>query len=378
MELDIFIIALGIIWIMVYFAPFLWAQLLPDKTEAEVVRVAEMENPIYRARSFMPYTHYSLLRFKVDGEEHELLLRRNKRDKIGEKVPVSYSKKYGVLLRRHWPRLHLWDKITWNFDFVFYLIGLGVIFGGMLFLMGLATLYFVIKTPEYHFSTILFAIATAVLSFAIVCIYVTMNQKKFNIERIFEPGPGTDKLHICKRTIFEVKWCFYFMIGGISWVLILLVMGAAYPELRTPGSNIYWLTVAGFCSVLLLVVLCAKWQMAGKNHLLKTGEIVWATIDKSETYWENGVFHVSCFWFSKSDGQAYNFYTSYPDATDNIHFDYRTKILQEPALAVVIKEGNPQKYEILLREHIFSYAGTGWLRPMTFSKTIRSVQKETL
>lgn len=376
MELGFFIIALGIIWIMVYLAPFLWAQLLPDKTEAEVVQMEETENPNYRVRSFMPYIHYSLLRFKVDGEEHELLLRRNKRDKIGEKVPVSYSKKYGVLLRRHWPRIYLWDKITWNFDFVFYLLSHGVILGGMLLLMGLAVIYFVIKTPEYHRSTLLFAIATAVLSSVIICICVTMNQKKFNIESVLEPGKGTDNLQICKRTIFEVKWCLYFMVGGIFWVFIFLVMGGAFPELRTPGLNIYWLTVAGFCGVLLLVVLCAKWQVASKNHLLKTGKIVWSTIDKSETYWGNGVFRVSCFWFSKEDGQVYNFYTSYQWKTDNIQFDYHTKILQEPALAVVIKEGNPQKYEILLREHIFSYVGNGWLRPMTCSKTIRSVKKE--
>lgn len=376
MELDFFIIALGIIWLMIYLAPFLWAQFLPDKTEAEVVQSAEMYNPNYRTRSFMPYIHYSVLRFEVDGDAHEVLMRRNKRDKVGEKVPVSYSQKYGVLLRRHWPRWYLWDKITWDFNFAFYLLSYGVMFGGMLLLMGLVALYFVINTPEYHLSTILFAIATAVLASAIICTYITMNQKNFNIERIFEPGQGTDNLNIYKRTIFEVKWCLYFLVGGIFWVVIFLVLGAAYPELRTPGSNIYWLTVTGFGGLLLLIVLCAKWQVESKNHLLKTGEIVWATIDKSETYWEKGVFHVSCFWFSKEDGKTYSFYKSYPDATDNIRFDYRTKILQEPTLAVVIKKGHPEKYEILLREHIFSYLGNGWLRPVTCTKLLRTVQKE--
>ena len=58
-----------------------------------------MLNYAYRAPE-NSYIYYTVLRFIVDGEERKMIVRRDKSDKLGERVPVAYSKRHGVLLRR--------------------------------------------------------------------------------------------------------------------------------------------------------------------------------------------------------------------------------------------------------------------------------------
>ena len=69
-------------------------------------------------------------------------------------------------------------------------------------------------------------------------------------------------------------------------------------------------------------------QIVRTNHTLKTGEVLWATIDRNESYWDmnSGVLRVSCFWFSKEDGQFYQFEGKCADLSKNVGIEMDQEI----------------------------------------------------
>lgn len=376
MEIGIMAILLAVVFITVYVTIFLWPQFLPDKTEAEVVGFHEVPN-FGRGSSMNPYFYYSVLRFMLDGENCELMLRRDKRDKIGEKVSVSYDRKYGVLLRRRRMKLFMREKITW--EAVFYMIFYYGLFCGSLALLAIVTLLVQIKTQKFLFATIFLSLAAAIMTVIITCIHLAMEQKEFNLART-EPGEGTAVIKVYKRTIFDNKWCLYFSVGGISWMVVLLCMWAAFPELRTFGANIYWYSVIGISVFLLSIIIYSLGRIVIMNRVIKNGEIIWATIDKTETYWSNGEFFVSCIWFSAEEGVPYHFETIYKDSADNLRPDLeqecRKKVLEMGQIPVAVTGKNKEKYEVLLKDCMFSYIGNGTMRPITGSSLLRTVKKQ--
>lgn len=377
MELEFFMIGLGVIGLTIYLAPFLWAQLLPGKTEAEIVSFFEVTNYNYRSNSYMPYFHYSILRFEANGKEHRVSVRRDKRDSLGKKIPVSYSSKYGVLFRRHWGKCYFGIKKIWDFNYIVGLVIQGTLVGALLLLLGVVSVLSILLKPDFWVETVLFIVMTAVVTAVFKGTYDSMKQKNAQVERVFETQEDAEQLHVFKRTIWDDKWCLYMTIAVLPCLFLILIMGVGYPELRMVAANEYWWSVAGFGGIVVFFALRAWWKTARKNYLLKNGQVVWATIDKEETCVKRDVLHIACFWFSKEDGTEYKFKTTYKKTTDNVKIDYVTKVMQEKQLAVVIKNGHPEKYEILLREHIFSYISDGWVRPFTCTKLLRIIQKES-
>ncbi len=376
MEIGIMAILLAVVFFTVHATIYIWPQFLRDKTEAEVVGFHEVPN-FGRGSSWNPYIYYSILRFVLDGETCELILRRDKRDIIGEKIPVSYSRRLGVLLRRRWMKVHMRDKLTW--ESVLHIIFYDVLFFGSLALIGIVTLIVQIKTQKFLFSTLFLSLAAVVMTVIITVIHLAMEQKEFNLARM-EPGEGTEVIKVYKRTVFDNKWCLYFLVGSISWIVVLLCMWAAFPELRTFEANIYWYTVIGISAFLLCVILYSLIQTALKNRGIKHGDIIWATIDKTETYWSNGVFFVSCIWFSPSEGRSYLFEAKYKDSSDNLRPDLeeecRKRLLARGQIPVVVNRGNKEKYEVLVRDCMFSYIGNGTMRPITCTSLLRMVKKQ--
>ncbi len=376
MEIGIMAILLAVVFFTVYATLYIWPQFLPDKTEAEVVGFHEVPN-FGRGSSRNPYFYYSILRFVLDGEIYEVILRRDKRDKLGEKVPVAYSRRLGVLLRRRRIKVYMRDKITW--ETVFYFVLYDVLFCGSLALVGIVTLIVQIKTQKFLFATLFLSLAAVIMTVIITCIHVAMEQKEFNLART-EPGDGAEVIKVYKRTIFDNKWCLYFSVGGISWMVVLLCMWAAFPELRTFEANIYWYSVIGISAFLLSVIIYSWIQTVLKNSVIKNGEIIWATIDKTESGWSNGEFFVSCRWFSTEEGMPYHFEAKYKDSADNLRPDLerecRRKIFEMGQIPVAVNYKNKERYEVLVRDCMFSYIGNGTMRPITGSSLLRTVKKQ--
>ncbi len=376
MEIGIFAIILAVVFATTYATLYLWAQFLPDKMEAEVVGFHEVPN-LGRGSSVNPYFYYSVLRFVLDGEICELIIRRDKRDKLGEKVPVSYDRRYGVLLRRRRMKLFMREKITW--EAVFYMIFYYGLFCGSLALLAIVTLLVQIKTQKFLFATVFLSAAAVVMTAIITSIHVAMEQKEFNLARS-EPGEGTEVIKVYKRTIFDNKWCLYFSVGGISWMVVLLCMWAAFPELRTFEANIYWYSVIGISLFLLSIIIYSLNRIAVTNRVIKNGEIIWADLDRTETYWDRGEFYVSCIWFCVQEGMPYHFEARYKDSSDNLRPDLerecRKKILEMGQIPVAVNSKNKEKYEVLVRDCMFSYIGNGTLRPITGTSLLRTIKKQ--
>lgn len=376
MEIGIMAIILAVVFATTYATLYLWSQFLPDKTEAEVVGFHEVPN-FGRGSSFRPYFYYSILRFVLDGEVYELTVRRDKRDKLGEKVPVAYSRRLGVVLRRHWIKLYLREQMTWGE--ILHIIFYDILFFGSLTLIGIVTLIVQIKTQKFLFATIFLSGAAVVITVIITIIHLAMEQKEFNLARS-EPGEGTAVIKVYKRTSFDNKWCLYFSVGGISWMVVLLCMWAAFPELRTFEANIYWYSVIGISAFLLSIIIYSLIQIVVKNSIIKNGEIIWATIDKTETYWSNGEFFLSCIWFSAEEGMPYHFEAKYRDFADNLRPDLemecRKRLLAMGQIPVAVNSKNKEKYEVLVRDCMFSYIGNGTMRPITCTKLLRTIQRE--
>lgn len=376
MEIGIMAILLAVVFISVYVTIFLWPQFLPDKTEAEIVGFHEVPN-FGRGSSFRPYFYYSILRFVLDGEVYELMVRRDKRDKLGEKVPVAYSRRFGVVLRRRWIKLYLREEMTWGE--ILHIIFYDILFFGSLTLIGIVTLIVQIKTQKFLFATIFLSSAAVVITVIITIIHLAMEQKEFNLART-EPGEGTNVIKVYQRTIFDNKWCLYFSVGSISWMVVLLCMWAAFPELRTFEANIYWYSVIGISIFLLSIIIYSLIQVVVKNCIIKNGEIIWATIDKTETYWDNGEFFVSCIWFSTEEGMPYHFEARYKDSSDNLRPDLelecRKRLLAVGQIPVAVNSKNKEKYVVLVKDCMFSYIGNGTLRPITGTSLLRTVKKQ--
>lgn len=373
MEIGIFAIILAVVFVTAYVTLYIWAQFLPDKTQAEVVGFQEVPN-FGRGSSFRPYFYYTILRFVLDGEEYEMMVRRDKRDKLGEKVPVSYSQRMGVVLRRRRLKLYLREKMTCGE--ILHIIFYDVLFGGSLVLIGIVTLVVQIKTQKFLLATVFLSAAAVVMTAIITTIHTAMEQKEFCLARS-EIGEGTEVIKVYKRTVFDNKWCLYFLVGGISWIVVLLCMWAAFPELRTFEPNIYWYSVIGISALLFGVIIYSWIQVIVTNHVIKNGEIIWATIDKTDSYWSSGGFLVSCFWFSKEEGITCHFEARYRDFADNLRPDLerecRKKVLEAGEVPVAVY-GN--RYEVLVRDFMFSYIGNGTLRPITCGKILRRVRRE--
>lgn len=375
MEIGIMAILLAVVFFTVYATLYIWPQFLPDKTEAEVVGFHEVPN-FGRGSRRIPYFYYSNLRFMLDGEIYELMLRRDKRDKLGEKVPVAYSRRMGVLLRRRRIKVYMWEEMTW--EVIFYRILYDGLFCGSLALVGIVTLIVQIKTQKYLFVTIFLSAVAVVMTAIITIIHIAMEQKEFNLART-ELGEGTEVIKVYQRTIFDNKWCLYFSVGGLSWMVVLLCMWAAFPELRTFEANIYWYSVIGISTFLLSVIVYSWIQTTLTNSVIKNGEIIWATIDKTESGWSNGAFFVSCLWFCAEEGMPYHFEAKYKDSADNLRPDLerecRRKIFEMGQILVAVSRKNKERYEVLVRDCMFSYIGNGTMRPITCTKLIRTVQR---
>jgi hypothetical protein len=143
------------------------------------------------------------------------------------------------------------------------------------------------------------------------------------------------------------------MVGGLSWFVVLFCMWAAFPELRTFGANIFWYSVIGI-SVFLGGVILAGWlQNVRTNHTLKTGEVLWATIDRKESYW--GAF-------------------------DNLKVELveetRKRLLAMGEIPVIVKGKRKKRYEVLVLDCIFAFIGDGTCRPMTCTGLLRRIPME--
>lgn len=162
-------------------------------------------------------------------------------------------------------------------------------------------------------------------------------------------------------------------------MVVLLCMWAAFPELRKFEANIYWYSVIGISTFLLSVIVYSWIQTTLTNSVIKNGEIIWATIDKTESGWSNGAFFVSCLWFCAEEGMPYHFEAKYKDSADNLRPDLerecRRKIFEMGQIPVAVSRKNKERYEVLVRDCMFSYIGNGTMRPITCTKLIRTVQR---
>ncbi len=377
-ETGIFCITITVIFLTVYATLYLWPKFVPDKTDAEVVGFLEVPNYGYGAE-VNPYTYYTILRFVVNEEEHRMILRRDKRDRIGGNVPVAYSKHHGILLRRRWMQLFFCEKHT--LASVSYVMLKGGVLCGVMALFAIVAFVHVIKTGEYLFTMAVIEVVAVIMTAVITKFSVAMSQKSFNLTQS-EIGAGTDAIKVYKRTVFHNKWCLYFMVGGLSWFVVLFCMWAAFPELRTFGANIFWYSVIGISVFLGSVILAGWMQIVRTNHTLKTGEVLWATIDRKESYWDmnSGVLRVSCFWFSKEDGQFYQFEGKCADLSKNVGIEMdqeiRKKMFAMGEIPVIVKGKCKKRYEVLVLDGIFSFIGDGTCRPMTCTGLLRRIPME--
>lgn len=375
-EIGFLFITIAVIFLTVYATLYLWPKFVPDKTDAEVVGFCEMPNYAYRAPE-NSYIYYTVLRFIVDGEERKMIVRRDKSDKLGERVPVAYSKRHGVLLRRRWVKLLFRKEHT--ADSILHFLCHDLAFCILAVLSAVVALIYVIETGEYLFTLAVIEAAAVILTAVITKFAVAMGQKSFNLSQC-RIGAVADEIKVYKRMMFHNKWCLYFMIGGLSWFVVLFCMWAAFPELRTFGANIFWYSVIGI-SVFLGSVILAGWlQNVRTNHTLKTGEVLWATIDRKESYWDGGEFRVSCFWFSKEDGRYYEFEGKYWGAFDNLKAELeeetRKRILAMGEIPVIVKGKRKKRYEVLVLDCIFAFIGDGTCRPMTCTGLLRRIPME--
>ena len=194
-----------------------------------------------------------------------------------------------------------------------------------------------------------------------------LREVKINLNQLFK----NSVINIYKRNIWD-DTLFY---GVIADGILLLLSGVCLIKDQWLGEHFNLIEII-FCICFLIMWILlniVKKRTDKRNLFLQNGSVIWARINKSESFFGMDEIVIEADWTNPRSGKKYRFHTDYKRNGIGMIQYINNAFMQETEVPVVWDEKS-ENYEVLLKELIESYM-SGINKTVTFSKPIRSVAR---
>lgn len=194
-----------------------------------------------------------------------------------------------------------------------------------------------------------------------------LREVKINLNQLFK----NTVINIYKRNIWD-DTLFY---GVIADGILLLLLGVCLIKDQWLGEHFNLIEIIFVICFLIMWILLnvVKKRTDKRNLFLQNGSVIWARINKSESYCGMDEIVLVADWTNPRNEKKYTFHTSYKRTGIGMIQYINKAFMQETEVSVVWDE-NSENHDVLLKELIESYM-SGINKAVTFSKPIRSVAR---
>lgn len=188
---------------------------------------------------------------------------------------------------------------------------------------------------------------------------------KINLNQLFK----NTAINIYKRNIWD-DTLFY---GVIADGILLLLLGVCLIKDQWLGEHFNLIEIIFVICFLIMWILLnvVKKRTDKRNLFLQNGSVIWARINKSESYCGMDEIVLVADWTNPRNEKKYTFHTGYKRTGIGM-IQYINKAFMQETEVPVVWDENSENHEVLLKELIESYM-SDINKAVTFSKPIRTI-----
>ena len=175
-----------------------------------------------------------------------------------------------------------------------------------------------------------------------------LREVKINLNQLFK----NTAINIYKRNIWDDP-LFY---GVIADGILLLLLGVCLIKDQWLGEHFNLIEIIFVICFLIMWILLnvVKKRTDKRNLFLQNGSVIWAGINKSESYCGMDEIVLVADWTNPRNEKKYTFHTGYKRTGIGM-IQYINKAFMQETEVPVVWDENSENHEVLLKELIESY-----------------------